>query len=154
MADKIQTPCEQCPWRTSNQGKRHPNGFYTKANLRRLWNQIRGGGTAQSCHLTDPSHPDHIAAGASPNAKAKECPGSVILILREIRKMSTGMTISDQSMKKYLKIRRKGITARGVLYWVFSRYVHGKVPILGEGVLPEVDEHDQAIGLPPELAEG
>jgi D-serine deaminase-like pyridoxal phosphate-dependent protein len=58
--------------------KPHRFGFYTKANLRRLWRQIRGadplGCTAQSCHLTDPQHPHHIAVGAKAGATAQETP--------------------------------------------------------------------------------
>ena len=83
------TPCEQCPWRTANHGKRHPGGFYRKDNLRRLWNQIRKGGI-QSCHPTDPTHEDHRQyAGAKPGAKPLECIGSVILVLREMRYADT-----------------------------------------------------------------
>lgn len=49
-------PCAQCPWRTSNQGKRHPDGWYTKANLRRLWAGLRRG-ERMTCHPTDPANP-------------------------------------------------------------------------------------------------
>ena len=83
-------PCEQCPWRIANHGRRHPGGFYRKDNLRRLWNQIRKGGRLQSCHPTDPGHADHRTyAGAKPGAKPLECIGSVILILREMRYADT-----------------------------------------------------------------
>ncbi|MCY4121361.1 MAG: hypothetical protein OXG72_10630 [Acidobacteria bacterium] len=84
------TPCEQCPWRVANHGKRHPGGFYRKDNLRRLWNQIRKGSRLQSCHPTDAGHEDHRKyAGAKPGAKPLECIGSVILILREMRYADT-----------------------------------------------------------------
>lgn len=146
---KPRKPCAQCPWRLENQGRPHESGFYTKKNLVRLWNQVRGGGNQQSCHLTDPSHPDHIKAGAKPGAKVQECPGSVILILRELRKMANPKgRIEDPTM--YLATRKKGLTRKGILYWTMARLTLGHTP-LGDGVLPLVDEHDQTIGLPEDL---
>ena len=142
-------PCDQCPWRLTNQGKRHRFGFYTKANLRRLWNQVRGGGRPQSCHLTDPSHPEHAAVGAKPDSTPRECPGSVILIKREIRAMAdeTG-TVSPTSIDRYLATRRRGITKRGILYWVVQRIQLAGVPMVGGNPLPEVDVDDPEIRLP------
>jgi hypothetical protein len=143
--------CAQCPWRLSNQGKRHEFGFYTAANLRRLWKQVRGGDAAQSCHLTDPSHPDHVAVGAKPGAKAQECPGSVILIRREIQvlaEMGGGVVGTKEGLARYFKERRKGLTKKGVLYWVIQRIQFGHVPFFNsDGPLPEIED-DEAIGLP------
>lgn len=147
-------PCEHCPWRKSNQGKRTPWGFYKLANLRRLWNQIRGGGAAQSCHPTDPSHPDHVAAGAKPGATPRECPGSVILVLREfaaLQKIAAERgsdTIDAQDTKTYLKRRKKGLKRSGLVYWLVSRYQLGGVPVVGGPKLPDVDMDDQAVGFP------
>ena len=79
-------PCDDCPWRKSNHGKRHPGGFFRKNNLQRLWNQIRKGGGMQTCHPTDPSHPDHCTCGgAKKGSTEQECAGSVVLITRELR---------------------------------------------------------------------
>lgn len=144
----MQKPCDQCPWRLSNQGKRHKFGFYTKKNLRRLWGEIRGGGTSQSCHLTDPSHPDHIAVGTKPGAKPKECPGSVILVKREIQKMADPVdgVVRDASVKSYLATNKEGLTRHGVLYWVVRRIQLAGVPFLGAAPLPEVDQNDREIG--------
>ncbi|MDA4131846.1 MAG: hypothetical protein OK454_01795 [Thaumarchaeota archaeon] len=148
-------PCQQCPWRLANQGKKHKHAFYTKANLRRLWGQIRRGGGAQSCHLTDPSHPDHIDAGAKPGAKAQECPGSVIVVLREVTKMAEGNEVTNDGVKKYLAMRKKnGLTKRGILFWVVSRIQFGGVPMIGGLKLPEVDVTDKEIGLPMEFETG
>lgn len=146
-------PCDQCPWRLKNQGKKHKFGFYTKANLKRLWNQIRRGGGSQSCHLTDPSHPDHVAAGAKAGAVAQECPGSVIVVLQEIRKMADEKGVINTSVP-YLKSRKKGLTKNGILWWVVSRMKLGGVPFMGGPKLPDVDESDPEIGLPEELREG
>lgn len=149
-------PCEHCPWRLKNQGKRSPWGFYTKPNLRRLWNQIRGGGAEQSCHPTDPGHPDHVAAGAKPGTTPRECPGSVILVLREVRAMANEHhTVTPESMEAYFQIRKKGLKKPwGVTYWLISRIQLGGVSHFGGPKLPEVDIDDPEIGLPAELAEG
>jgi len=147
------TPCAQCPWRKSNHGKPHKFGFYTKTNLRRLWGQIRRGGGEQSCHLTDPSHPDHVAVGAKPNAKAQECPGSIIVVSRELSKMATGGVITEDGLKRYQKERKKGLTKRGLAYWIVSRIQFGGVPMIGGPKFPDVPD-DPEVGLPADLEVG
>jgi hypothetical protein len=152
----LSRPCAQCPWRLSNQGRPHPFGFYTKANLKRLWNQVRGGGRPQSCHLTDPSHPDHVAAGAKPNAVAQECPGSIVVVMREIKHLEAfgnGIVGTKEGIARYLKERKKGLKKTGLLYWIVQRIQFGKVPMFNaDGPLPEVDVDDVEIGLPEELS--
>lgn len=142
----MKTPCEQCPWRLSNHGKRNFGSFYTKANLKRLWNQIRGGGKPQSCHLTDPSHADHITAGAKPGNTPHECPGSVILINREFRLMpNADNVVTPESIDHYLKTRRDGLTRQGIVYWLISRYQMGGVPFIGGPKIPEVNDDEPGI---------
>ncbi len=149
-------PCAECPWRLSNHGRRTSAGFYRKDNLRRLWNEVRGGGLPQSCHPTDPNHPDHVAAGAKPGSTPKECPGSVIVILREIRDIAggNGGNVTPEAIDAYLARRKKGIKSpHGMMYWLISRYSMGATAF-GEGALPNVDIDEPGIGLPPELASG
>lgn len=147
-------PCPQCPWRTANQGKRHFGSFYTKTNLTRLWNQIRKGGAPQGCHLTDPSHPDHIQAGCAEDSTARECPASVILVLREMDTMcklgETPGLIDVQAVEAYLSKRRRGLTRNGIAYWALARWKFGGT-ILGEQKLPKVDREDPDIDLPAYL---
>ena len=149
--------CKQCPWRLSNQGKRHFGSFYTKKNLTRLWNQIRRGGGMQSCHLTDPSHPDHLTAGCHRDAETRECPGSVLLVLNEVRQHMADETglVSKQAIERYQKERRRrwGLTKSGILYWVVQRIQLGGKPMFGGPKLPEV-EADDGVGLPVYLREG
>ena len=154
VLEGMSKPCAQCPWRLSNQEKKHKFGFFTAKNLRRLWKQVRGadpqGCMPQSCHLTDPSHPAHIAVGAKPGAKAQECPGSVILVLREIGKMADAEgVVRDYGLKKYLATRKGGLTKAGIRYWLVNRIgAKGHVVFGGGGPLPEVDQNDPEIGLP------
>ena len=143
-------PCDQCPWRLKNQGKRHKFGFYTKSNLQRLWNEIRQGGRAQSCHLTDPQHPDHIAVGAKPGAQANECPGSVILIRRELELLGgPERDITEERLKAYRADKSKRrLKKTGLFYWVLERASAFTGTPLGGAPLPDVDPQDPEIGLP------
>ncbi len=151
---QLKKPCDQCPWRLSNQGKRHFGSFYSKKNLKRLWNQVRGGGGVQSCHMTDPSHPDHIRAGAKATSQPRECPGSVIVVNREIAQMANAENkVTDEGVMAYLKRRKKGITKHGVLYWVVQRIQMADVPFFGGSKMIEVQD-DPAIGLPADMREG
>ncbi len=155
MAPQLTKACAQCPWRLENQGKRHFGSFYSKVNLKRLWNQIRRGGGVQSCHLTDPQHPDHILAGAKPGAEPKECPGSVIVVSRELRRIADKDGVLDNpGLKKYLKERKKfGLTRTGLQYWIMSRIQLGGVPFVGGPKIPDVKD-DPEIGLPKWACEG
>ena len=111
--------CEQCPWRRSNHGKRHKDGFYTKKNLRRLWAEIKSGGGAQTCHLTDPSHPMHVAAGAPLTATPHECAGSLALVSREIEKLEALIAEGhEDAYKVYRKQNPRGLTQEGFFYWI------------------------------------
>lgn len=146
-------PCTQCPWRISNHGKRHFGGFYRKQNLLRLWKKLRnGGGGMQSCHLTDPGHPDHLAAGAPENAKTQECPGSVILVVRECKRLlelAPEGVIDMSAINKYLadpSIRR--LTRQGIIYWAVQRLGPFANTPLGFIRPPDVNDTDPEIGLP------
>ena len=135
-----------------------PGGFYRKDNLRRLWNQVRNGGGQQSCHLTDPSHPDHVAAGAPANAQVRECAGSIALIRREIEKLRqiTGgpdAQITGEAIDHYLEQNPRGISKRGMAYWILQRLELGGAPIIGGPIIPDVsrdliDDHDRIARLP------
>lgn len=118
-------PCAQCPWRVENQGKPTPGGFFTKRNLRRLWGQIRRGGGVQSCHVTDTSHPDHVAAGAKDiPSGVRECGGSLVLVQRELRilqALSGGGEASDEGVEEYLARGDLGLTKEGLLYHAVAR---------------------------------
>lgn len=152
--------CPQCPWRLANQGKRHPHGFYTKRNLQRLWNQLRGGGRPQGCHPTDPSHPDHVASGTPKNAKAQECAGSVIVLWRELDKAvqlgppesRARNELHPDGMEAYLRdpANRRGLKRSGFQYLILGRMMAAGSSINPNPPLPQVtyeEMADEAIGL-------
>lgn len=113
-------PCAACPWRVANHGKRHKHSFYTKRNLRRLWNQVRKGGGIQSCHPTDPGHPDH---GAKEDSTALECAGSVILVTRELRNLQRLESHGKEAFPMYKALYGRGLTMEGVFYHAVARNV-------------------------------
>ena len=110
--------CEQCPWRKSNHGKRHKDGFYTKKNLRRLWAEIKRGDGIQTCHLTDPSHPMHVTAGAPITATPHECAGSLALVARELNKLQDLIEEGhEDAYKVYKKQNPRGLSREGFFGW-------------------------------------
>ncbi len=158
MSNQKLIPCEHCPWKTCNPGKRTPWGFYTKRNLTRLWNQIRkasGREVGQSCHPTDPKHEDHIAAGAKEGSVPQECAGSIILVFREINKLgnsAAGDVIGKEHLAAYAANEKKfGLTKRGILHWVIGRWQLGGTPFGSGPKLPDVDIDDPTVSKPEYL---
>lgn len=151
------TACAQCPWRANNQGKPHRRGFYTKANLRRLWDGLRTGQDPQSCHLTDPSHPDHLEAGAPENATPQECPGSVIIVMRELTELAGGVggEITRERISAHFHDRpQSGFSVQGLNFWLVARMQLAGQPLIGGPPVPEVDVDDPEVLLPEWLRQG
>ena len=73
---------------------------------------------------------------------------------REIKQMANEKNeITNESVMAYLKRRKKGITKRGVIYWVIERIQMGGVPFFGGPKMIDVED-DPVIGLPESLREG
>lgn len=84
MAAACAQPCSACPWRTENQGTPHPHGFYSKANLRRLWNGLKRG-ERMTCHPTDPAMAEFEGyEKTAERERTHECAGAQTLIQREL----------------------------------------------------------------------
>ena len=146
----MRKPCEQCPWRVANHGRRH-RGFYTKANLRRLWFGIRSSNVLNSCHPTDTSHPAH---GAKPGSRAQECTGGMILVWRELRRVRRcgpePGSLTPAGFDAYMKQVRRGLTRLGFLGWAIRSTCDLRA-MRGPGPLPPASEElldDPAYGLP------
>jgi len=115
-------PCSACPWRTANQGQRHPGGWYTKANLRRLWTKLRDG-DAMTCHPTDPENP--LPPGFDPvpeGATLHECTGALILQFREVHIMNFLTTEELGGSRAYRQMPRRGMTVNGLATMV-TRFI-------------------------------
>lgn len=140
---KCSRACDACPWRQSNQGKRTSGGWYTKANLRRLWNGLKtGDAPGMTCHPTDPDNPpSDEGKQAKPGAETHECYGALLLIAREVR-LATELCETHQgdAFKEYRKLRPKGLNKWGMAHWIM-RWA-APTPFTG-GVLPtEITEDD------------
>lgn len=142
-------PCAGCPWIASNAGKRHPDGWYTKANLARLWAKLRQG-EGMSCHRTDPGNPvsDRAqAAGYRPvpdRAAVRECAGALILQQREFMRLQDDCGVD---LRLYRRRHPRGLTRQGAMALV-ERAVFGGTPVGGRK-LPKPDLNDVAVQYEP-----
>lgn len=147
--------CAQCPWRLSNQGTRHPHGFYTKANLKRLWNGLRSGkAPGMSCHPTDPRMAEFSGyEETADRERTYECAGSVILLLRETFRFQAICHEMDQqgrkdSLREYRRRMPQGLTKEGMgeIVW---RLLAGGSPLARELRASAAALDDLEIGYPP-----
>lgn len=135
-------PCPHCPWREANQGKPHPDSWYTKTNLRRLWAGLRRG-EDMSCHPTDPGNPVSDAAAAKgykpapAHAEMRECAGALILKQREFMRLQDDY---GSDITHYLRNRTRGLTKVGILA-MLERAMFGGTAIGGRKMpTPELNE--------------
>lgn len=150
MTDTPDTaPCKACPWRLTNQGKRHPDGWYTKANLARLWARLRRG-EDMSCHPTDPNNPVSEQAQtqgyrpAPDHARIRECTGSLILRQREVVLLDTTFAANPTA---YRRARPFGLTRDGIAA-VITRAAFGGT-IIGGPPMPRPNLNEPDIGHQP-----
>jgi hypothetical protein len=134
-------PCKACPWRVANQGKRTPDGWYAKSNLRRLWAKLRRG-DAMTCHPTDADNPlseAQIAAGFKPakEGMTRECAGAILLQQREVMvfqdycmREEEGELEKGSALRAYRRDRPGGLTREGLGEMV-SRVLFGGIPVIG-----------------------
>lgn len=142
------SPCVHCPWRPSNQGKRHPDGWYTKANLASLWARLRRG-DQMSCHPTDPGNPVSERAQAAgyrsapAGSKVRECTGALIVAQREFMILQDGM---GADLRRYRRERPKGLTRDGILAMI-DRFMFGGTAFGGITMTrPDLGQDD--VGVP------
>lgn len=137
--------CAHCPWRASNQGKRHPGHWYTLTNLRRLWTGLRTGeATGMTCHPTDPNNPVPDGCPSAPEGtETRECTGALLLVTRELK------LVEKLGVPAYLKQRgRVGLSRDGLLHWAVGRCQLGGT-IMGTGASIPVIEEDPDVQYGP-----
>ncbi len=138
-------PCESCPWRTANQGKRHAGHWYTTANLKRLWAGLRRG-VSMSCHPTDPRNPLPPDCAPLPEGvKTHECTGALILQQREFMVYQDGFR---RDVAAYRTARPLGMTLAG-LRAIVERQVLGGVPLIGCVKMSHPDLGQEGVGHSP-----
>lgn len=140
------TACQACPWRTANHGQRNAGGWYTKANLRRLWAKLRQG-DSMSCHPTDPRMNDDpgMPRPVPEGTVLRECAGSLVLIEREANRFEE-IVKAGGSLADYRRAHPMGLTRDGILSIVGRSF--SAVPIIGDGrpKMTAVDVDDPAVG--------
>lgn len=140
-------PCSACPWRTSNHGKPHPDGWYTARNRERLWGGLRRG-VSMTCHPTDPDNPVPASqAPVSPSATTHECTGGHVLQQRELhyldRILRDGGTWAD-----YRRAHPRGLTREGAAELV-SRLAFGGLPLVGGAPMSRPNLNEPDVSHPP-----
>lgn len=139
VAPALDSPCGPCPWRTANHGRRSAKvtgvevgGWYTKANLRRLWAGLRRG-EMMVCHPTDPRHPTLPGKRPTPaNTTPRECAGAHLLLQRELDIAQRLMKAhpGENAVRLYRRLRPGGLTRDGLAAYM-HRVVFGGVPLVG-----------------------
>ena len=92
-------PCQSCPFRIQNHGKRIPKGLYSEANARRLWAGLSRG-ERLACVETD-----------GVTQAAKECGGSLILVARHLR------ALDAYRLDEYLNLTPSPLSKEGIRLW-------------------------------------
>lgn len=141
------SPCPACPWRLANQGKPHPDHWYTKVNLRRLWGGLRRG-EMMSCHPTDPrlelsdkAQADGYST-APEHAQVRECVGAHVLTQREFMRFQED---AGADFRLYWRLNPRGLTRNGLAALMARALFGGNVA--GDGPrLPKPNLNDPEIG--------
>lgn len=127
-------PCVDCPWRTENHGRRHADGWFTKANRARLWARLRRG-EAMTCHRTDPDNPVPDGYRTVPEtATTHLCAGAEVLQQREVMKLQA----IGGDVSAYRRRWPRGLTTEG-LRAIVVRHLYGGVPMVGGVPLGKVN---------------
>lgn len=88
VASANPNPCDACPWRLANQGRKdvpQPH-FYAAGNLARLWRGVRSG-ARMSCHPTDSRMAEWEGyEDCADRDTTFECAGALLLQQREFTK--------------------------------------------------------------------
>lgn len=136
-------PCAACPWRTENHGKRHPDGWYSNKNLRRLWAGLRTG-ERMTCHPTDPRNPVPDGHRAAPEGTTtRECYGAQVLIQRELQRVSDALTPDGAKWSDYSRSHPRGLTRDGA-----AAHISSHIAFPGELVVTHVDLNTTGISAP------
>lgn len=140
-------PCATCPWLKDNHGVRTAAKWYTKPNLKRLWNGLRtGAAPGMICHATDPASVFYGATKAVAPGHERECIGANTLLQREVRILERTPKFQD-----YRKSRPFGLTKRGLMMLI-ERTLMQNTPF--GRPMPVGDVADQRIQIPEFIVNG
>lgn len=136
-------PCKSCPWLLTNQGRRTAHGWYTKANLQRLWAGLRRG-ERMTCHATDP---DNQPLPGSPDVPegvvTRECTGALVLVQRELQRVADDLE-SGGNLSVYRRQNPKGLTREGMGLHLMNLQWGGAMP--GTLAMAKPNLNDERVG--------
>lgn len=107
IAPPADHPCAACPWLVDNHGRPHPDGWYTRANRRRLWGGLRQG-EMMTCHPTDPDNPppsNRLDAQAPAGRPTRLCAGAWALIMVEVSLLDAELKRPGGTLVSYRRSR-------------------------------------------------
>lgn len=127
--------CPTCPWLKANHGAPNPPGFaaakakdaglinwYSTANLKRVWQQIRRG-DLMSCHNTEPDA--HEWGGKQrPGAQPNHCAGALVAVIRHTDALNAAASLKDYKAKA----GKLAMTRQGFIRWVERATFGGGLP--------------------------
>lgn len=142
----MRSPCDTCPWRTENQGKPVPVGWFSKKNLARLWARLRRG-ESMSCHKSVSD--DMMCDNPKPAPKGtpeQECAGGAILQQREFMRLQDAITLEGKlGHQCYQEKHPNGLTKFGARV-IIERHMFGGVPFMDRSKNLEVNLNEPGIG--------
>jgi hypothetical protein len=152
LVDAAPRACAQCPWRLANQGTRHPHGFYSQTNLRRLWTGLRTGeAPGMTCHPTDPRMAEFDGYEKTAAAReTRECAGAIILVLRELMRFQA-ICLEDTdntALRVYRQQAPKGLKPAAIADLVW-RFLGASAGLARAIRTDSVSLNDPDVGYPP-----
>ena len=139
VIEALTEPCAVCPFRIANQGQKHKHGFYTKANLRRLWAGLRRG-EGMTCHMTDPRMAEFEGYERTASAQTtRECAGALILQQREFMRLQDALQ-AGQDVRQWCREHPRSLTRVGAVQVMFAAAGMGRHnTLVGTGSRPNLN---------------
>ena len=136
--------CKDCPSAVSNHRRRQRGGYYSQANVRTLWRDLRRGGARMLC-LRPESQPVPLTDTAHPS----ECAGGLALIIRELNSLADlkRTDIGRGNIRHYLSRNPTGLSKGGIYFWTNMLRQDLDAPTVSHDLVADLG----ACGLPANL---
>ena len=100
--------CSSCPFRVSNHYKRVPKGWYSEANLARLWRGVSEGRRLACTEFESVPESTPAEPTSGQRAAQRECAGALYLVLRHLE------AVNDPS---YVSRAKVPLSVSGLTRW-------------------------------------
>jgi hypothetical protein len=130
LKDGVARVCATCPFLIANHGKPHPAKWYSRGNIRRLWNGLRtGDAPGMICHSSDHNNAEYGGKGNVKPGVEQDCAGALLLLYQNANAVAAGRPQPFQP--PLTKATLANLALKLLL-----------------GALPEVEDRSAEIGLP------